>query len=263
MGTGAVFLVCVLATASAIGGQAQISAPARIGGASNPPTPLNAISREQARDNGSRQGLAKLPDAPSSQVRLTPRQKFDTFVKRTYSPYTFASAAFNATWAQTVGDWYGYGGGMQGWGKRFGASIANTETRMMFSSFLLPVVFQQDPRYHPSGKRGLLLRAWYAGTRVLVTRSDDGDRMFNYSEVLGVLFTSSVQNAYYPERDRGFGDTMQRFTGGLTSDATTNLLREFSPELKRAARKLIPKRARKLEQKLPDPLQDMGGYIIP
>jgi hypothetical protein len=173
-----------------------------------------------------------------------------------------ASAAFNATWAQAVGDWYGYGGGMPGWGKRFGASLANTETRMMFSSFLLPVIFRQDPRYHPSKKQGLVPRAWYAGTRLVVTRSDDGNPMFNYSEVLGVLFTSSVQNAYYPERERGFGETMQRFMGGFTADATSNLLREFSPELKRAARKILPKRARKLQEKIPDPVKDFGGQVF-
>lgn len=196
--------------------------------------------------------IPNLPDAPSETVHLTTHQKFETFVKRTYSPYTFAAAAANATWAQMWGDWYGYGGGMQGWSKRFGASLANTEVRTFFSSFALPVVFHQDPRYHPLRKGGFFPRMWYAGTRTLVTRSDDGDRMFNYSEVFGVLFTSSVQNAYYPRRDRGFDETVQRFIGGFGSDATSNVLAEFSPELKRAARKIIPKRAQKMEKKLPD-----------
>lgn len=204
----------------------------------------------------------QLPDAPSEAVRLTPHQKFETFVKRTYSPYTFASAAFNATWAQMWGDYYGYGGGMQGWGKRFGASVANTEVRSFFSSFVLPVVFRQDPRYHLSQKHGLFPRAWYAGTRVLLTRSDDGDKMFNYSEVLGVLFTASVQNSYYPRRDRGLTETMQRFVGGVGSDATSNLLREFSPEIKRIARKVVPKKAQKLEKKLPGPVRQGVGIAM-
>lgn len=201
----------------------------------------------------------ELPDAASETTRLTSRQKFDTFVKRTYSPYTFASAAVSATWAQMWGDYYGYGGGMEGWGKRYGASVANAEVRNLFISLALPVVFKQDPRYHMSRKHGVVPRGWYAGTRVLVTRSDDGRQVFNWSEVLGVLFTSSIQNSYYPRRDRGFGETMQRFSGGLASDATSNLLREFSPEIKRIARKIIPVRARKMEERIPAPIWKTVG----
>jgi hypothetical protein len=197
----------------------------------------------------------KLPDAPSVPTRLTSHQKFETFVKQTYSPYTFSSAAFNATWAQMWGNWYGYGGGIEGWSKRFGASVGDVEGRTFFNSFLLPVVFHQDPRYFPSQEHGLVPRAWYAGTRVVVTRSDDGRQVFNYSEVLSVLFMSSLQNAYYPRRDRGFTDTLNRFTGGLTSDATANVLREFSPEIKRFARRVVPKRAQRLEQKIPEPIR--------
>jgi hypothetical protein len=213
----------------------------------------------------------KLPDAPSATDRLTPHQKFHKFVKRTYSPYTFASAAFGATWAQAWGDWYTYGGGMEGWGKRFGASLANTEGRLFFNSFLLPVVFHQDPRYFPSKKHGFGPRAWYAGTRVFVARSDDGDKMFNYSEVLGVLFMSSLQNSYYPREERGFPETFNRFAGGLGSDAATNVLKEFSPEIKRVVRKVIPKRAQKMEEKveqkveekIPESVRKMGEPPTP
>jgi hypothetical protein len=199
----------------------------------------------QTEPAATRKPKPSLPDAPSSVVRLTPHQKFRIFVKRTYSPYTFVSAAYNATWAQAWGDWHSYGGGMEGWSKRFGASLANTEGRMFFSSFLLPVIFKQDPRYYPSNKHGLIPRAWYAGTRVIFIRSDNGNQMFNYSEVLGVLFMSSVQNSYYPTRERGFPDTLNRFVGGISSDATAAVLAEFSPEIKRFARKIIPKKAKK------------------
>lgn len=208
------------------------------------------------------QATPQLPDAPPEAARLTTHQKFETFVKRTYSPYTFASAAFDATWAQMWSDYYGYGGGMEGWGKRFGASVANTEVRSFFSSFVLPVVFRQDPRVHPSHKQGLLPRTWYAGTRVFITRSDSGKPMFNYSEILGVLFTSSVQNSYYPARDRGLDETVQRFTGGISSDATSNLLREFSPEIHKLARKVVPKKAQRLEQKLPQPVKQGVGISM-
>ncbi|MFB3918425.1 MAG: hypothetical protein ACE14M_16975 [Terriglobales bacterium] len=192
-----------------------------------------------------------MPSAPSAYVPLTKRQKFDIFLRRTYSPYTFAAAAYDATWAQMMGDFYDYGGGMQGWGKRFGASVADTEVRTFFGSFLFPVLFHQDPRYFPSRKKGLIPRGWYAATRVLVTRDDDGDQTFNTSEFLAAAFTASAQNAYYPRRDRGFADTMSRMVGALNGDATSNVLREFWPDIKRIFRKHEPASIRKVEKKLP------------
>src|SRR5438046_7709419 len=168
-----------------------------------------------------------LPDAPSAYEPLSGHQKFNLFLQRTYSPYTFASAAAEATWAQMWAQWPDYGGGMPGWGKRFGATLADTESRRFVQTFLLSTLLHQDPRYFRSAKKGLIPRSWYAATRVLVTRDDDGDSTFNTSEFLGTLLTSSLQNAYYPDSDRGFPNTMTRFVGALGSDTTTNIIREF------------------------------------
>ena len=60
-----------------------------------------------------------------------------------------------------------------------------------------------------------------AATRVVVTRRDDGNPAFNTSEFLGALLTSSLENSYYPSDDRSFGETMNRFSGALSSDAVS------------------------------------------
>ncbi len=166
------------------------------------------------------------------------------------TPYTFASAAAEATWAQMWAQWPEYGGGMEGWGKRFGATLADTESRRFIQTFLLSTVLHQDPRYFHSQKKGFFPRGWYAATRVLVTRDDDGDETFNTSEFLGALFTSSLQNAYYPRHERSLGDTMNRFAGALGSDATSNILREFWPDIRRIFRKHAPEKVRKIEEKV-------------
>lgn len=75
---------------------------------------------------------------------LSPHCKLDLFLKQTYSPYTFTSAAFGAAEAQATGQWPHYGGGMQGWGKRFGATLANTESRRFIQGFALSTVLHQD-----------------------------------------------------------------------------------------------------------------------
>jgi hypothetical protein len=187
---------------------------------------------------------------------LSARCKFDLFLTTTHSPYTFLSAGFQATLDQAQGQWPHYGGGMQGWGKRFGATLADTESRRFIQTFALSAIFHQDPRYFPSHKRSLFARSWYAATRVVITRDDGGVNTFNTSEFLGALFTSALQNSYYPRHDRTFGDTMTRFTGAVSSDALGNLLREFTPDMKRLFRKHAPKKILRIEEKLPIPEDD-------
>ena len=199
---------------------------------------------------------ATLTNVPSIYIPLSARCKFHLFLKQTYSPYTFASAGFQATWAQAMGQWPHYGGGMQGWAKRFGATLADTESRRFIQSFALSTILHQDPRYFPSHKRALISRAWYAATRVVITKNDTGDSTFNTSEFLGALLTSSLQNAYYPRHDRNFGDTMNRFGGALSSDAIGEVIREFAPDMKRLFRKHAPKEIRRMEEKLPIPPED-------
>ena len=187
---------------------------------------------------------------------LSAHCKFNLFLTTTHSPYTFVSAAFQATLDQAQGQWPHYGGGMQGWGKRFGATLADTESRRFIQTFALSTILHQDPRYFPSHKRSLISRSWYAVTRVVITRSDSGDNTVNTAEFLGALFTSSLQNSYYPRPDRNVGETMNRFTGALISDATGNLLREFTPDLKHFFRKHAPKKVLRIEEKLPIPADD-------
>lgn len=187
---------------------------------------------------------------------LSPHCKLNLFLKQTYSPYTFASAAFGATEAQATGQWPHYGGGMQGWGKRFGATLANTESRRFIQGFALSTMLHQDPRYFYSPNRRFFPRVWYSVTRVVITKNDYGDRTFNTSEFLGALFSSALQNSYYPRPDRTLGDTMNRFGGALSSDAVGDLLREFTPDMKRIVHKHAPKRILRIEEKLPIPEED-------
>ena len=184
---------------------------------------------------------------------LSPRCKFDLFLKQTYSPYTFASAGFQAVWADATGRWPHYGEGAQGLAKRFGATLADTESRRFIQTFALSTILHQDPRYFPSNRRAFISRGWYAVTRVVVTRNDNGDGTFNSSEFLGALCTSSLQNAYYPRHDRTLSDTLNRFAGALSSDAISDLLREFTPDMKRLFRKHAPKKIRNIEERLPIP----------
>jgi hypothetical protein len=50
---------------------------------------------------------------------------------------------------------------------------------------------------------------------------------------------------------------MDRFSGALSSDVIGNLLREFTPDMKRLFRRHAPKKVLRIEEKLPIPAEDM------
>jgi len=220
-------------------------------------SPLCSLSVPDAAPRPSAEGDGTASTGtPELYAPLSDRCKFRLFLKTTYSPYTFASAGFEATEAQASGQWPHYGGGMQGWGKRFGATLANTESRRFIQGYALSTLLHQDPRYFPSPKKGLFPRAWYSATRVVTTKNDRGENTFNTSEFLGAMLTSALQNSYYPRHDRTFGDTMDRFSGALSSDMIGDLLHEFTPDMKRFFRRHAPKKVLRIEEKLPIPAED-------
>jgi hypothetical protein len=219
-----------------------------------PPNPPVEMCLEKIPDNYAQDGAP--PNAPSAYAPLSPHCKLQLFLRRAYSPYTFATAAFEAGIAQMSDQWPEYGGGMQGWGKRYGATLADTESRRFIQTYLFATLFHQDPRYFPSTSTSLIGRAWYAATRVVITRGDNGGSQFNISEMLGALSTSALQNSYYPQHYRTVDGTISRFTGALSSDATSAILREFTPDLKRMFNKHCPRKIKILESKLPIPEED-------
>jgi len=196
-----------------------------------------------------------LPDAPSYSshaLTLTGNDKFHLFLQRNLPQDILLGTTFDAGWAQLTNDWPGYGQGMQGFGKRWGALIANQETKSFFETFLLPTLLHQDPRYFRMGTgRPFSRRLAYALSRVVVTRKDDGRNTFNSSLVLSTVLAKSLSNAYYPQSERGFSHTMNRVEGSLLGSVQGYVLREFLPDILGMCRKHESKWLKRAERKLP------------
>jgi hypothetical protein len=209
----------------------QPSAPAASGYVQGPLTP------------GQHLMAAIAPPAKAGYRPLTPVEKLTIFYQSTYSPYTFLSAAFDAGLAQAEGDFRGYGGGLQGYGKRYGAILADAEASIFFSKFFFPWILKQDPRYFRMEEGPLSKRALYAVSRVLVTRSDQGGCTFNSSRLLGRLVVKSLSNSYYPAERRGLGPTLRRTANGMITDASMSLAKEFWPDIRdKLFRKRLPQK---------------------
>lgn len=189
---------------------------------------------------------AELPYRP-----LTARQKFRHFARSLYSPYTFASGIYDATWNQATGAEYRYGGGMEGWGKRLGCAYADAATGQLFGYFVFPALLRQDPRYFPMYHGSILARLKHAVSRVVLTRGDDGNTQFNASGLLGMAATSAAENLWLPAGNRSPVDTADRMLGSVQGAATAYVLREFTPDFLHFFSRHAPKPLRKVEQKIP------------
>jgi hypothetical protein len=94
----------------------------------------------------------------------------------TVSDGSIASAGFRATLDQGRASGTNLAEEMQGWAKRFGAILADTESRRFIQGFALSTILHQDPRYFPSQKHSLTSRGWFAVTSDESHRNEDGQR---------------------------------------------------------------------------------------
>lgn len=172
-----------------------------------------------------------LPDAPSY-TPMTSREKFEGWAHHTYSADMLTGTVFDTLILQATGAYRDYGGGMQGFTKRYGTQLLSNEAGSLFGRWLFPTILHQDTRYYPSKQTNVFDRMAYAASRAVITRSDDGRNVFNSSLLLTLLVTSALANGYKPNYDESFQATMANTFAGLGGAAQMNLLNEFWPDLK-------------------------------
>jgi hypothetical protein len=142
--------------------------------------------------------VSYLPDA----APLTPRQKLQLSWKSRVDLFQFAAAGVAAGVQQARHDYSGFGDGIEGYAKRYGAAYATGMTHSLVSQVLLPSVFKQDPRYFYKGSGSPASRIGYAVSRTVVRKGDNGQWQPNYSGMLGSLASGALSNLYYPPADR-------------------------------------------------------------
>jgi hypothetical protein len=155
------------------------------------------------------------------------KQKFQLTIRTLVDPVSFLTVAAIAGAEQYQNTFPAYGGGIEGYGKRYGAALANHVSADMFSRAIYPSIFRQDPRYFYMGRGSVRSRALYAISAAVMTRTDDGRWRPNYSNVLGNFTAASISNLYYPEADRGASLVLFNGLADTAGDAAGNLIREF------------------------------------
>jgi hypothetical protein len=166
---------------------------------------------------------------------LTTKRKFYIASKDSFDyPIYFLSAAF-AGISQLENQNPSFGQGLKGYAKRYGTAYVDQMLGNMMTEAVFPTLLHEDPRYFRRGSGGRLGRMAYALTRIFVTRTDAGRNRINTSELLGNSVTVAISNAYYPAT-RNAGDNLQKLALQCGTDALSNILKEFWPDVKRKLR---------------------------
>lgn len=158
---------------------------------------------------------------------MTPKLKFQLGLRSAVDPVTILVTAGLAGVEQWHNTFPGYGPGLEGYGKRFGAAYADTMSTRMISRALLPVVLHQDPRYFYRGSGTIRSRVFYALAASFVTRGDNGRLQPNYSQLAGSFAAAGLSNVYRAPEDRSAGLTIRDGFIILGTGEVENLLREF------------------------------------
>ncbi len=158
---------------------------------------------------------------------MSSKQKYRLAFRTIVDPTTFVVLAGVAGAEQYNGTYPGYGPGIAGYGKRYGAALADSVSGRLIGSAVLASAFHQDPRYFYQGSGGIESRSWHALSSAVVTRTDSGKLQPNYAHLLGNLAAGALANAYHPDSSRGLGLTFQTLGVTTGANAIGNLFREF------------------------------------
>jgi hypothetical protein len=189
------------------------------------------LAEEQLQLQLNQKVMGFLPNHYSSYdwnaVHLWPSQKLRLSFGSEIDPITFVIIAGEAGVDQYYGRFRGYGSGGAGYAKRYGADYTTNFLGAMIGDGILPSLLHQDPRYFYKGTGGTRSRVFYALSRALIVRGDNGRAQFAYSRIMGDLAAGGIANAYYPPENKGVRLVFSSTATDIGASAAVNLIREF------------------------------------
>lgn len=172
-------------------------------------------------------GTTSRHDAPP----LTPGEKFHLFYKAAFDPVELSVVGLQAGISQAEDEFPEYGQGAAGFGKRYGATLADEVSSGFFSNYFYPVLLKEDPRYFRLGQGTVKHRFFYSLVQEVSSRRDNGTRGVAWENIFGAFSAGGLSNAYYPAAERGFALTMSRSAISIGYGSLGGLVDEFYPDI--------------------------------
>jgi hypothetical protein len=187
--------------------------------------------------------MAQSAPAPPGDPRYTPlngKERSHRFFKEYLgSPFTYIAAAGAASGGQIGNDPREWGRTWKGYGKRVGTT---------FAMFTIDSAVHEagdaalglDPRYFRCQCRGGLRRSWNAIQMSFLAYDSEGHKRVDFPQLAGAYGSGMIVTTWYPKRYDPLVQGVQMGHAQIGFAVGVNLIREFSPELKRFFGKLNP-----------------------
>ena len=195
--------------------QADQSAPGK-GSTQTPESPEEKRRRAQKelKKEEHQRILGVVPNFGTTDLQnaapLSPKQKIELDLHSSIDPFVFVAAGLDAAEEQGDDTFPEYGQGAEGYGKRFGASYADTFDGNLWGNAVLPILLHEDPRYFRKGTGSILHRLLYSAATNVWSKRDNGRWGPNYANIGGNFIAGGISNLYYPASDRGLELTVER-----------------------------------------------------
>jgi hypothetical protein len=217
-----------------IGQNSASLAPAATGSQSQPapqPSQNDSLAGKQTK-----RILHIIPNFRSVSVdeKLPPESIKDKFMESTQDSFDYSSFIFVGMLAavgQAENSYPEFHQGAAGYGRYYWHTLADQTDENYQVEFIFPVVLHQDPRFYTLGRGGFVKRAFYAFSRIAVTRTDHGNETFNASEIVGAGAAAGISDFYYPSPERTWTKTGQRWVLNVGLDGATYVFQEFWPNI--------------------------------
>ncbi|HVW79273.1 MAG TPA: hypothetical protein VHB45_16780 [Alloacidobacterium sp.] len=172
--------------------------------------------------------------AVSADEKLPPQSVKDKFTTTTQDSFDYSAFIFAGILAgvsQAENSYPEFHQGAAGYGRYYWHTFADQAVENYNVEFIFPTLLQQDSRYYTLGRGGLIKRAGYSFSRVLITRTNAGNETFNASEIVGAGAASGISSLYYPGRDRTWTKVGQHWLTDVSLDGMTFIFKEFWPDI--------------------------------
>ncbi|HET7105486.1 MAG TPA: hypothetical protein VFI38_01670 [Candidatus Acidoferrum sp.] len=171
------------------------------------------------------------PDIATNPQPLSPGGKFKIFVNQAISPAYVLGSGVSAAVNQANNSPGSTGQGWEAYGTRVGYSMARASSTSFFGTFVFASILHQDPRFFPESHTSFLRAIKYSAVRIVVTRNDKGNDVFNSSGLLGPLAAEALSNSYLPRSEQTGARTMERYGSDLAWRFAANIFKEYWPTL--------------------------------
>jgi hypothetical protein len=177
------------------------------------------------------------------------KEKFAIAAEGSFDPYEFTIVGIVAGIRQADDSSPGFGQGMKGYAKRYGAAFADQVDGNIMVGGVYPSILKIDPRYFRRGNGKFAPRFFYAIDRILIARTDSGHSTFNIPEFAGNASAIAISTLYYPASDRSFSSSLSGWGTQMGLDALGNELKEFWPDVHHYLQRRHARHLEKQQQK--------------